>query len=97
MAGKLVQRAETNVETDSRIVSRFARIWLEQANRSGESASKPRMSSRGDREPVQGENKQGRTLFFVILGLIVFLFVVFLAFKPRGSQAGPPAQTTHSQ
>jgi Na+/melibiose symporter-like transporter len=55
------------------------------------------MSSRGDREPVQGENKQGRTLFFVILGLIVFLFVVFLAFKPRGSQAGPPAQTTHSQ
>jgi hypothetical protein len=54
------------------------------------------MSSVGDRQPVQG-GKQGRTLFFVILGLIVLLFVVFLALKPRGSQAGPPAQATHSQ
>jgi hypothetical protein len=51
----------------------------------------------GEREPVQGENKQGRTLFFVMLGLIVFLFVVFLLVRPRGSQAGPPAQSTHAQ
>jgi hypothetical protein len=56
-----------------------------------------RMSSVGNREPVQGENKQGRTLFFVILALIVFLFVVFLAVRPRGSQAGPPTQSTHAQ
>jgi hypothetical protein len=55
------------------------------------------MSSRGDREPVQGENKQGRTLFFVILVTIIFLLVVFLVVRPRGSQAGPPAQPTLSQ
>ncbi len=55
-----------------------------------------RMSKVGDREPVQGENKQGRTLFFVILVTIVALLVVFLVLRPRGSQAGPP-QTTHAQ
>ncbi len=55
------------------------------------------MSSVGNREPVQGENKQGRTLFFVILATIILFLVAFLVVRPRGSQAGPPAQTTHSQ
>jgi hypothetical protein len=55
------------------------------------------MSTVGDREPVQPADKQGRTLFLAILGLIVLLLAVFLVLKPRGSQAGPPAQTTHPQ
>jgi hypothetical protein len=67
------------------------------ANSCEATASKPRMSRAGDREPVQGETKQGRTLFFVMLGLIVFLVAVFLVVRPRGSQAGPAAQTTHTQ
>jgi hypothetical protein len=50
----------------------------------------------GDREPVQGENKQGRTLFFVILATIIFLLVMFMVLRPRGSQAGPPARSTQA-
>lgn len=92
----VLQRAGTNVETDTRIVTRFRDGWLNRANGSVGGRIVRRMGV-GEREPVQGENKQGRTLFFVMLGLIVFLFVVFLLVRPRGSQAGPPAQSTHAQ
>jgi hypothetical protein len=42
-----------------------------------------------------GVRKQGRTFFFVILAALLFLFLIFLVMRPRGSQSGPPADTTH--
>jgi hypothetical protein len=51
----------------------------------------------GDREPVQGRNKQGRTMFCVILTAIVFLLAIFLLLRPRGTESGVPAVNNRSQ
>ncbi len=41
-------------------------------------------------------DKGSPTLFYVILGLIVALFVVFLVLKPRGRDAKPPRNSATS-
>jgi hypothetical protein len=50
----------------------------------------------GEREPKQGGEKGSRLLFLGILATIILLLAVFLALRPRGSQAGPPSQSTQS-
>jgi hypothetical protein len=50
--------------------------------------------SAADRKPVLGKSKQGRTLFLVIVGIVVLMFAAFLFMRPRGSESGPPQNTT---
>ena len=50
-----------------------------------------------EREPKQGGERSSRRLFLVILGILVALLVMFLLLRPRGSDAGPPQQTTQHQ
>ncbi len=38
----------------------------------------------------------GPTLFYVMLGLIVALLLLFLLLRPRGTEAGPPQQQQKS-
>ncbi len=51
----------------------------------------------GDREPVQGRDKQGRTMFCVMLAAIVVLMAMFLLLRPHGTESGVPAGNNRSQ
>jgi hypothetical protein len=48
----------------------------------------------GDREPQQGGDSRSRLLCFLILGVIVVLFALFLALRPRGSESPTPTSPT---
>ena len=58
------------------------------------SSDKPELDGKDEK---RGRDKGNPTLFLVMLGLIVFLLLVFLFVHPRGSDAGPPQQgaTSH--
>ena len=59
-------------------------------------ASKPDMSDEGT-DSKRGKSQGNPTLFFVMLGVIVLLLLVFLFLRPRGSEAGPQQDTHHAQ
>ena len=42
------------------------------------------------RDGKRGKDQGNPTLFFMMLGLIVFLLLIFLFVHPRGSEAGAP-------
>ncbi len=55
------------------------------------------MSDDPSHEEIQkkpGRDQGNPTLFFVMLGLIVFLLLVFLFVRPRGTDASPSQQQT---
>jgi hypothetical protein len=47
-----------------------------------------------ERIPQQGNDKQGRTIFLIILATMVFLLVMVLVLRPQRSETGTRAPQT---